>query len=221
MQTHWKRFTPQNPFAYVLLLVTVGCEQRPDVMAPPPWNPTATGQRAIELYDTNHDGTINGTELQQCPGLQDSLLVADFDADGALSAEEISARVEWYKTSGFVLVPFEVQIKNAGEPVVGAKVTMIPEKLFVDTIEHATGITDSVGRVTPTIDHPDTTNSILRGLRPGMYRCQISVRNLQEDKTPPDTYDTVSEFGFEIGPGHHVGGLTIIDIVSGPQTVRR
>ena len=201
-----------------LVLIGVGCAQRPNIMIPPKWDSTATAERAIELYDNNEDGKIDDEELRQCPGVRDLLSVADADGDRTLSPAEISARIEWYKTSGFVLVPFEIQIKNDGKPVVGAKVTMIPEKLLAGTVEPATGVTDSVGRVIPTIDHPDTANGILRGLRPGMYRCQISVVSFQDNKTRPAKYDTVSDFGFEIGPGHHIGGLTIVDVISGPQS---
>jgi len=181
-------------------------------MIPPKWNSTATGKRAIELYDDNGDGKIDDKELKQCPGLRDLLSVADADADGTLSSEEISARIKWYETSGFVLVPFEIQITNGGVPVVGAKITMIPEKLLADTIEPATGVTDSVGRVIPTIHHPDAESGALQGLRPGMYRCHISLMSSQSDETSPGEYDTVTELGFEIGPGHHIDGLTVVEL---------
>ena len=195
-----------------LALIVAGCARRPDIMISPKWHATATGKQAIEFYDDNDDGKIDDEELRQCPGLLDLLSVGDTNSDGALSPEEISARIERYELSGFVLVPFELQIKDGGVPVVGVVVTMIPEKLVADTIEPATGVTDSVGRVIPTIDHPDAATGVLRGLRPGMYRCEISLKSSQGDEKLPAEYNTASKLGFEIGPGHHIDSLNVVEL---------
>ena len=47
----------------------------------------------MELYDTNHDGSLSDTELVACPGIHAPLQFYDTDGNGAVSREEIEEQL--------------------------------------------------------------------------------------------------------------------------------
>ena len=148
------------------LLVT-GCSHQPDRVGAPKFDPAAAGQKAIEMYDTNHDGAISGKELDKCPALKIALKQYETNGDHKVTAESIARRVGDWKT-GIFTVPVIVRLD--GKPLEGATVTFEPEPFLVagTDLKTVTGKTDRTGGFIPKLD-----NTNHKGLPPGLYKVRI------------------------------------------------
>src|SRR4029079_4775053 len=109
------------------------------------------GKLAMEMYDKNGDGRVDGNELEQAPALKASLRLLDTDGDGAVSANEIAARVQVWKAMKTSLTGLGCVIKLDDKPLVGATVTFEPEAFLGDEVKPAIGTTNSLGMVGPSI----------------------------------------------------------------------
>jgi len=69
------------------LLVVAGCSGRPSRVYPDAVASDAP-QKAMDLYDTDKDGFIDGAELDKVPGLKAALKQVDTNGDGKIDAEE-------------------------------------------------------------------------------------------------------------------------------------
>lgn len=177
----------------------VGCSGGPTPVEVPDYNPNGSAARAMEIYDKNSDGFIDGGELEKAPGLKAALRNFDADKDERISTEEIAARVVVWQKMAVGLTQLSCEITLDGAPLDGATVTFEPEEFLDGTIQEASG-ESRFGSASPIIPlekrpSPDTP----AGIQMGLYKVKIS--KLQGGKEiVPSRYNTETVLGQEVSP---------------------
>jgi hypothetical protein len=183
---------------YVLVLaglaVSVGCPHTPDRIYPSPINASASGAKAIELYDTNKDGKLTGAELDKCPGLKAAITKVDPGKEG-VTAEAITNRIKAWQNSRLGRMSLACTVTRNGKPFGGAVVKFIPEKFLGldDPKWIATGNSDQNGMVmisVPTSGQREDPP----GVPPGFYRVEVTKAGLNV----PAQYNTETTLGQEV-----------------------
>jgi hypothetical protein len=192
-----------NVFAGLLMLSgLMGCgNSGPPPVAPDRPDPSAAS-KAMELYDTNHDGFLDAKELERIPGLKAAIKQVDTDHDGRISEQEIAQRIKRWAESQVGRVPVRCRVLHNGKPLAGAKVVFLPEKFLGGALQPGSGTTDATG--TAMISSAYAADPSVKGLSPGFYRVEITKEG---EKVPP-RYNTETTLGTEASsedPRH--GGL--------------
>lgn len=181
-------------WACLVPLFLAGCDSGPARVPQPSLDPQASGEQALEEYDSNHDGAIAGPELENCPGLKAGLPVIDLDKDGRVTAAEIAGRVQAYIDDRTALMTLSGRITLNGRPLVGALVTLVPEKFMGPAVKPAQGTTDASGYCLPSIEGDGPS-----GAHCGIYRIQISKPGADGKETLPSRYNSQSILGADVG----------------------
>lgn len=156
-----------HALALVALVANCGCSG-PSRIAAPDWDPAASSGKAMELWDTNQDGKLDSSELAECPGLRSDLRAMDADQDGALSREEIQARLESFESNNTGLKAAFFRVTLNGKPLGDAEVRFVPEKFLEGVIQPAAGKTNSSGMIRPQAESFD-----IQAMQVGYYRVEI------------------------------------------------
>jgi hypothetical protein len=163
--------------------------------ARPPERPARTPQQsakqAMAEYDTNGDGTLDQSELEQCPGVAAGISRVDTDKDGKVSAAEIAARIAYWDTAPTAIISGATEVTLDGHPLAGATVTFEPEDFLGDAFITCSGETDEHGSAN--ISGHDAE---FPGIYLGFYRVRIS-KVVGGKETIPAKYNTETELGFE------------------------
>jgi hypothetical protein len=171
-----------------------GCSRTPPRVSAPAIDPAAAGRLAIEQYDANGDGLIQGNELSKAPGLKSALENLDTNRDGGVSAEEIAERVTSWQQTGVGAMSLGCTVTYRGQPLPGATVKFVPEDFLGDEIQTATGQTDEFGRATLNVPaNPDVPGDA-PGVQCGLYRVEIT----KEGADIPAVYNTQTILGQEV-----------------------
>jgi hypothetical protein len=183
------------------LLVLAACSQGPPRVNQPYIDADGAGELAMEQYDTNGDGVVGGEELDKAPGLKAMLATADTNGDKAISAEEVTARIEQWQTMRTGLMSFSFVAKLDGKPLEDATVTIVPETFLGEEIKAAVATTDMFGSGGPSIPKeqrpdPKTTPP---GVQIGLYKVKISKIANGREMIPP-SYNETTTLGLEIAP---------------------
>ena len=117
----------------------------PPRITAPKIDAAAAGAEAIKLYDADHDGKLNGEELDKCPGLKAAVDKIDPSGKGEITAEKIAARINAWQDSMLARMALVCRVTHNGEPLVGAEVKFVPEKFLGKNLKTATGKTDANG----------------------------------------------------------------------------
>jgi hypothetical protein len=156
-------------------------------------------QTALDTFDKNKNGRIEGTELDACPALKFELPAIDKNGDKSLSAGEIRQRVEQYASLGPVAVTCSVTLD--GQPLSGATVTFEPETFMGPSLKTATTTTGPEGvSGTLQIDGKSVTT-----LPPGLYRLRVT----KDGTNLPARYNTQTTLGREVFADPRQGEATI------------
>jgi hypothetical protein len=193
----------------VVLAFTGGCSGKPSRVSPPAIDSHGSAQIAIEEFDANHDGKIDGSELEKVPSIKVALARIDQNGDKAVSAEELAARIEGWKQSQLGILGFAVRVTLDGKPLNDATVTFTPEKFLGSHLKPAQGTTDSQGYTRPTIDDPVLRSRHFAGAPYGFYRVEISG-----SKPIPTRYNTQTTLGAEIAPDAMTAAPISFDLTS-------
>jgi hypothetical protein len=151
----------------------------------------AAGKAAMEQYDTDKDGKVAGDELQAAASLQAALKNLDTNGDLAVSAEEVTARIQDWQDSKIGLMPVACTITFQGKPLADAVVVFEPESFLGETLEACEGKTNQYGRANLRIPSSERK---LPGGAPGLYKIKITSPNAQI----PEKYNTQTVLGAEI-----------------------
>ena len=169
----------ESYFVTVLLLVAIGsltgCGGGPSAVLPPDIDADDAAALAMETYDTDGNGLIEGAELENAPSLNAAMATLDTDNDGKVSEDEIAERIRSWQSSRVGITTIRCQVVMGGRPLAGAVVTFDPEDFLGEYVLEAVGTSDSLGFVTPKIPKenrpaPDTPP----GLQLGFYKVRIS-----------------------------------------------
>lgn len=185
-------------------LTIAGCGQQPKNLSPPPLDPVAATESAMELFDTDGNGIIDKTEITKSPGLKAAVKTSDLDNDGGLSADEIQKRLQIYVDSNTSIRNFQVGFLHNGNEPRGLEVKVIPEPFLAKYIEPGSDFTNTAGVASPSIDFadPDIAAQGYAGIRLGMYRVQVTQPDSKK-KPIPKKYNENTTLGFEVGLDHH------------------
>jgi len=172
-----------------LFAVSVGCSGKPSRIHAPSISASSAGSEAIEMFDIDKDGKLSGEELIKCPGLKAAVIRIDTDGDGAITAEEITARIKAWQDSKLGRSVFMCKVTRNGMPLVGADVKLVPEKYLGENVQVAEGKTDKSGMAM--INIPNMTPP---GIAPGLYRVEIT----KAGENIPAQYNVNTILGQEI-----------------------
>jgi hypothetical protein len=174
------------------IVAVAGCSQRPSRLVPPDVSSNA-GSSAIEKFDADKNGSLDGKELGASPALKSAVARIDKDGDAKLTAAEIDERIQTWRDSRVALTSVMVTVRLDGRPLVGADVSFEPEPILGDEIEVAKGTTNDQGMARIRVS--ETPEG--RGVRPGLYRIRIS--KLKDGKEQlPARYSQGTELGAEV-----------------------
>jgi hypothetical protein len=168
-----------------------GCSRYPPAPEKPDISPREAGRAAIGQYDADNDGRLDGTEMKKCPSLWEARKRIDGNGDAVLTAEEITARINYWSHCGTIVMSGVTLITLDGKPLPGATVTLEPEEFLGPGFTACQGVTDETGRAS--IKGPDPKYP---GIYLGLYRVKVS-KLVGGRETIPARYNTQTELGLE------------------------
>ncbi|MBN1912417.1 MAG: hypothetical protein JW818_22035 [Pirellulales bacterium] len=166
-----------------------GCSRTPPRVYLPEVNASAAGEKAMELYDTNKDGRVDGAELDAVPVFKRSMKWMDTDGDNAVNAEEVTKRIVRWQELKTGRTGVSCRVTFRGRPLANAKVVFEPEPFLGENFKAAEGMTDQSGNVSLSI--PNEKNP---GMTPGFYKIRVTSDQV---KIPPK-FNTQTTLGIEI-----------------------
>jgi hypothetical protein len=172
----------------VAVWVAAGCGGGASPPVYPDQPASNAGAKAIELYDLDKDGFLEGGELDHAPGLKAAIKQVDAGGSGKVSAAMIDARIKAWAGSEFGRLPMSCLVRRNGKPLAGATVRFVPEKFLGDAMKIGQGTTDRQG--TARITEPGDAE----GMSPGFYRVEIT----KPGETIPAKYNTETTLGQEV-----------------------
>lgn len=177
------------------LLFVFGCLHRPSTFVMPDVDPQEATDAAFTLYDADGDGSLSGSELEQCPGLRDAIQLYDADGSGSISKEEMQNRITAWK-SGPAMMTLECRVTLDGRPLPDAVVEFVPEEYLQEWLHTASGTSMNNGAASIAVPAEllPSTHKRIRAIYPGVYKIKITHPN----KSIPPKYNTESTLGREI-----------------------
>lgn len=175
-----------------------GCRQGPGVIRPPDVSASRAGKLAMEEYDANGDGFVDGEELEAAPGLKAALANLDQDGDGRVSADEVAQRVRSWQSTRTGLTSIGCLVELDGRPLVGAEVVFEPESFLGDEFHTAVGTTNRMGFASPLVPKENRpTPETPPGLPLGLYKVRIS-KVVNGAEQIPARYNTETTLGQQV-----------------------
>lgn len=184
------------------ILALAGCggpDQSP--VAARSYDPAAMARSAVAQFDTNANGTIEGAELDACPGLKAIAANTDVAPDGKLTADRLKTRFETYRSAG--VMGFPIRVTLDGTPLAGAAVVLTPEDFMGGVADVTTGVTGADGSVT----NFNVGGRELPGVPPGVYRIAVT----KDGAALPERFNTKTTLGCEVSGGGR-GGNSGLDL---------
>lgn len=176
------------------MLVVGGCAHGPAALVPPHIARNASSA-AIEKYDTDHDGAIGGAEIAKVPALKVTLKRVDANGDGKITSDEIDARIAAWQKSGIALARTQAVVRQNGQPLADAQVTLVPESFLGENIQAASGHTDSRGMTFLSVPNPKPGEA---GVHLGYYRIEVSKKKPDGSESIPAKFNKETELGAEV-----------------------
>lgn len=116
----------------------LSCSRRAAPSAPK-IDPSAMAAKALELYDTDKNGKIEGKELLAAPALAFSLKEMDANKDKGLDSDEIQNRLQAWIDSGVTLMSPNFSCKVGGKSIKDGTLTLTPDPFMGDSFPAAHG----------------------------------------------------------------------------------
>ncbi len=180
-----------------LLSAIMGCSGRLPALKPPKFDPVAAARAAMEQYNSNQDGIIQGAELENSPGISFSLDRIDTNRDGGATEDEIGKMIQekWLDPGdGVMRVKCNVTLNR--QPLDGATITFEPEQFLGNLVHPARGETRG-GFATMSVAKEHMPHANARGVAPGLYFVRIS-KTVNGEELIPARYNTETTLGVEV-----------------------
>jgi hypothetical protein len=179
---------------------------------PPEIDADESGNRAVQQYDVDNNGTLSKKELVSVPGLLTALKRYDADRDGTVSATEIAQRIRLWQASRFGIMTLRCRVTLDSRPLPGATIRFVPEAFLGESIRTATGIADPNGWANIGIDTSDlpADQQQLVGVQCGIYRIEITHPEVPID----ESYNVGTTFGQEVAPDLGLIGNLVLPLKS-------
>lgn len=182
---------------FALSLIAAGCSHEPSRVSAPNVDPDTAAAAALELYDSNHDGSLSKAELVKNPAVLLSFAAYDQNGDGAIGGDEFVARLSDLYGKRIGLTEVSSKVTYQGRPLKDAVVVFEPEPYLGEEIPEARGTTDANGTATMTIAAeylPENLRARKRSLtKVGTYKVRITHPSV----SLPDKYNTQTTLGYE------------------------
>jgi len=188
--------------AFCFLLFTnylMGCSRGPARVNPPHIDLESAAEEAIQLYDTDKDGSLNEAELAHCPGMLAERAAYDTDANGLITRDEITERIKSLRKYGVGLTRLQCEVRVNGRPLDGAAVRFDPEPYLGDEIKPAIGTTNQRGLAQMAIPAEELPRAQqgLKAIHYGTYKVRITHPKI----SLPPKYNTQTTLGYETRTG--------------------
>lgn len=190
----------------LLLMGIAGCSANSSGSAPPAVDPTAAAAKAIQEYDKNGDAKLSEAELAACPAILSIREQYDTDKDGQVSQAELEERLKQLYALPVSFVDVRCDVTSGGQPVTGAEVIFTPEPFLAESIQAATGITDSNGVAKPSVSKEYLPEKLQQ-----MEMMQVGLYNV-EIKSAGQPANGGKKFGFEVDPARRGGTTASFDL---------
>jgi hypothetical protein len=206
-------FMPQSALAsHVRTLLTLslvaGCSGQPGRVETPGVDADDAAQAALELYDENGNGELDGSELAASPSLTNASPSYDGNKDGSLSQAELVAGMQSWSQRGIGALSLPFLVRLNGRPLEGAQIKLIPEPFLADAVKPASGVSDGAGAGSLSIAEADRPSGFPKNLpvmQPGLYLVEITHPTV----TIPPAYNASTTLGIEAGiAGQNPSGVT-------------
>lgn len=190
------------PLCLLLLTSAGGCGS--GGVGPPPVDPVAATDAALEMMDGNGDGMLDSTELEASPPLLAALVEYDTNGDKKIDREELLFRFNAMYERGVGLVAATATVYLNNKPLQGADVIYVPEPYLGEGTTHiAGGVTDAKGQTRIAVPAEKVPEEYRKFgyMQVGLYRVKIK----HPTKQIPAEYNEQTELGFEVHPDAHYG----------------
>jgi hypothetical protein len=144
-------------------------------------------------YDRDGNGKLDAVELKASPALHAASAAVDRDGNGAVTAEEIASRISEWSGNRVALVSFSCSVTASGRPLEGVAVQFIPEKFLSPAVKPASGVSNSAGHVTLSIEEEEFPGLV----HCGFYRVELSKKQGGKELIPEE-YNVRTKLGEEI-----------------------
>jgi hypothetical protein len=171
----------------------------------PAFDPAGSAEQALATYDTNSDGAIDDEEVEASPGLKAAFKNIDKDGDGNLTAEEIAARISYYKSAPTTIIQGMTRVKYKRRLLEGATVTFEPEEFLGEAFSVCSGVTNEDG-----IASIKGHDAGFPGIYLGFYRVRIT-KEVKGKELLPAKYNEETELGYEAQDDMNIGMAEIIN----------
>jgi hypothetical protein len=177
----------------------LGCSRGPSRVRPPEIDPKNSASVAVNLYDSNKDGSLNAVELAKCPGILAEISAYDGDANGKITQEEIATRITDLRKHGVGLTRLNCSVTLNGRGLENATIRFEPEQYLGAEIQTAEGVTNARGMAQMAIpaDKLPADQHDLKAIHYGTYKVRVTHPTVKL----PAKYNTETTLGYESRPG--------------------
>lgn len=171
----------------VVLATCSGCGSS-DAIARPYVNASSAAKQAMQQLDSDGDGSLSELELAAAPYLNET--AQRMGLSGPLTLNDLEARFKDYFDSEYVMTGVSCRVLLNGRPLDGAKIALEPPSFLSDSLEPASGATNSSGLARP-----------VQPGKPGMYLGPYLVRItklVDGQELIPARYNEQTELGIEV-----------------------
>jgi hypothetical protein len=195
-------------FCFVLPTV-VGCSRGPARVEAPGIDSDSAADKAIELYDTNHDQSLSDHELTRCPGIRMMLSLYDEDGNRSVDRGEIARRLSSLLKNRVGLTQLRSRVMYRGRPLPDATVVFEPESYLGDEVQVAQGTTNAHGSAQMGVSEeylPENVRS-MKLVHYGTYKVRITHPKIKL----PAKYNSETTLGYETKIGDPFATFTLTD----------
>lgn len=187
-------------------LASPGCKSRKsDSAIIHPETPESTVEKIMVQYDTNRDGALDATELEQSPSLRTLLKSMGKRANETISNDELLQRIQAFQITKIRMPSVPCVVTLDGAPLADATITFTLESFHGSSNEAVTGKSGADGRA----DVQGTG-----GIVSGFYQIAVS-KQAGGVELVPSKYNSATTLGVEVSSlGFGRGGTLTLDLSS-------